>query len=140
MAEKLVRDTQETAKDPDSAVCRDPLEATPKKGKPLRVFSGALNLCPTLYKPEHPRLIDVWHPHDRFNAKTDCSRLRVMDAIVTILYNWDMRTLEGFCASSIDYLDTYKTVMWDRNTDKTERFNMLIGRWGSEVVVRELCL
>ncbi|KAL8823444.1 MAG: hypothetical protein Q9191_005849 [Dirinaria sp. TL-2023a] len=93
---QLYSHAQYIMEDTSLPLSADPFAAAPSVGKPLGIFTGNLVSFPSEYRAGRPRLIDVWHSSLRFTADTDCSRLRVMDAILTILFNWDPMFLHAF--------------------------------------------
>ena len=125
-----------TVQDPPSTLYKDPFATAPLDGTPLRICTADLITFPSEYLVERPRLIDVFHPSSRFAADTDCSRLRPMDAIVTILWSSDPVFLHDFYARWED--ETFK-VTWERSTSLEERFDLVIQRWGSVITVRLRC-
>ena len=136
MAEQLSGKVGSTIQDQPSALHSDPFAVAPLVGQPLGIFTGSLVTFPSEYRRGRPRLIDVWDSSFGFNADTDCSRLRAMDAILTILWNWDPVLLHAFYApmSNESWI-----VTWNRFTGTQERFDMEIKRWGAVVTVRLRC-
>jgi hypothetical protein len=92
--------------DPAFAKYTDPLEKVPTDGAPLRVLTEIQEFPPD-YLEKRPRLVDIYHPLG-FNSITDCSRLRCMDAIMTILWYYDPEVLKLFAG-----LENW-TVTYDR--------------------------
>ena len=123
-----------TVKDPASISYKDSMAdvfMAPESAMPLRLFTGNPEFPPD-YIPERSRLIDVTHSLP-FSSISDCLRLRPMDAIVTILYNYDPELLERFYARPDS--DNW-VVKYYRFTDCQERFDMKIKRWSVVIYVR----
>jgi len=80
--------------DPATAKYTNPLENVPTDGAPLRLLTEIQEFPPD-YLEKRPRLIDIYHPLG-FNSITDCSRLRCMDAIMTILWYYDPEVPKQF--------------------------------------------
>ena len=100
----------------------DSLEELPLSERRLRLFTGYPDLPPD-YAEERPRIIDVWHPVGAFSRTTNCSELRVMDAIVTILYSYDPKLLDRVSATVRSESDV---MSWKRITGPGERFDIVI--------------
>lgn len=86
------------------------------------------------YREDCPRLVDI----SEFDALTNCSQLRTMDAIVTILHEYDPKALEEFLVP----WKNGKIKPWEfvylRRTCEVERLDLMIRREGKKIEVRSL--
>jgi len=117
--------------DPATAKYTDSLENVPTDGAPLRLLTEIQEFPPD-YLEKRPRLIDIYHPLG-FNSITDCSRLRCMDAIMTILWYHDPEVLKQFAG-----LENWR-VTYDRCAGLEGRFDMKI-HCSDDTVVVCLCV
>ena len=121
----------------------DPLADIPHGEWPLRLYTGYPDIPAQFIKqlPHHaeyenakppiqlfknrPRIVDIWASTFGFDSDTDCSQLRTMDAIVTILYDYDPKLLKMF------YLDVKPhnhIVELDCSSSDAKQFDLLIKR------------
>ena len=85
-----------TVEDPPTTIYRNPMAVLPTATIPLRVLEGHPDF-PVEYIEDRPRLIDISSPR-AFGSNTDCTKLRMMDAVVTILWAYDPELLKRFFA------------------------------------------
>jgi len=107
-----------TVRDPASAKYTDPLEKAPTDGAPLRLLTGIQEFPPD-YLDKRPRLVDIYHPLG-FDSTNDCSQLRCMDAIMTILWHYDREVPKLFLG-----LENW-SVTYDRFAGLAGRFDINI--------------
>ena len=109
---------------PDLAYLSDPMADTPVGTEgtvPLRIVAHNPQFPPDLHS-ERPRLIDVRSP-DGFQSTTDCTNLRTMDAILTILHHDSPQLLKKVWAKP-DLSDT--TLEYNRCAGREELFDLYI--------------
>lgn len=108
----------------------DPLGKAPMVGPPLNVLTGIQGF-PTEYAEKRPRLVDVCH-HLGFDSEKDCSKLRCMDAIVTVLWHYSPDFLDLFLPPVA--LPTW-VVEYNRFSGSREPFDLCIKRQGCDISV-----
>jgi len=129
--EAMASNLNNSVQDPASAKHTDPLEGPPTVGMPLRLLTGIQEFPPE-YIEKRPRLIDIYHPLG-FDSTKDCSRLRCMDAIMTILWYYDPEVLTHFAG-----LDNW-SVTYNRFAGVEGRLDIEIRCSNNSVEVR-LCV
>lgn len=120
-------------REPAAARYTDPLAKVPTDGLPLRLLTEIREFPPD-YLEKRPRLVDIYHPLG-FGSIKDCSRLRCMDAIMTILWYYDPAVLTLYAG-----LENWK-VAYYRSAGPEGRFEIRIHCSNSEIwVCLRLCL